>query len=169
MELAPAHPGHAPLQVRDYAWLPAFLLLAGVPAVLGSLATLPAIPGWYQALEKPEWTPPSWLFGPVWTILYLFMGIASWRIWVRDGRWALSQPLEWYGAQLLLNAAWSLVFFGAHNVGGALVVILALDVAVAGTTWRFARLDRASAWLMGPYLAWILFATALNAAIWMLN
>jgi tryptophan-rich sensory protein len=102
------------------------LSLAGFIAVtfcapLAGMFSLPG--GWYAALNKPEWNPPSWIFGPVWTLLYLLMAVAAWRVWRRDGwRW----PLRFYFVQLALNAAWTPVFFGAHRIGLALVVIAAL-------------------------------------------
>ena len=124
---------------------------------------------WYQALAKPSWTPPSWLFGPVWTMLYAAMAVAAWRVWRRGGWSAQSAPLMAFVAQLLLNFAWSFLFFGARQIGWALIEIAALWVAIAGTIWLFRGVDRPAAWLLVPYLGWVTFATALTAAIYRLQ
>ncbi|MFK7851355.1 MAG: TspO/MBR family protein [Akkermansiaceae bacterium] len=125
------------------------------------------LPGeWYQALDKPDWNPPSWIFGPVWTALYLMMAIAAWLVWKRDG-WKI--PLSLYIIQLILNAAWSPIFFGAHELGWALVEILFLWVAIIATLLSFYRISRPAAWLLVPYLVWVSFAAFLNFTLWRLN
>ena len=124
---------------------------------------------WYQSLAKPSWTPPGWLFGPVWTMLYAAMGVAAWRVWRRGGWSAQSAPLTAFVAQLLLNFAWSFLFFGARQIGWALLEIAALWVAIAGTLWLFRDVDRPAAWLLVPYLGWVTFATALTASIYRLQ
>jgi tryptophan-rich sensory protein len=139
------------------------LLTVGGGLLIGALN----IPGaWYAALEKPPFNPPSWVFGPVWTALYVLIGIVGWRIWRRDsGGWAMR--LWW--AQLVLNFAWSPVFFTLHQVGAALAIVLALlatVVAFIGLAWR---LDRTAAWLFIPYAAWVAFASLLNGSIFILN
>jgi tryptophan-rich sensory protein len=124
---------------------------------------------WYRMLEKPSWNPPSWVFGPVWTTLYAAMGIAAWRVW-RQGGWGRHPgALTAFVVQLLLNFAWSFIFFGAQQVGWALVEIVCLWAAIVGTIWLFRDVDRPAAWLLVPYLAWVTFATALNAAIYRLQ
>ena len=150
------------------------LALAVLPvaavSVLGSWATLPNVPAWYAGLAKPPFTPPNWVFGPTWTALYALMAYAVWRV--------LSAPAEMPGrgravalffVQLALNALWSWSFFAAHSPAAGLANILALDLAVVATIAVFARLDRAAAWCLAPYLAWITFATYLNWGVWRLN
>ena len=155
-------------------------LLVAMPLVLGGaggVITASAIPAWYTELAKPPWNPPSWLFGPVWTALYIAMGVAAWRIWRRaivpgasqTLRAAVRSALLVYGVQLALNAIWTPVFFGLKRTDVALAIIAVLVVAIVETVRRFNRLDRAAALLLLPYLGWVAFATALNGSIWLLN
>ncbi|MCK0206553.1 tryptophan-rich sensory protein [Starkeya koreensis] len=137
---------------------------------VGSLATTPKIPTWYAGLAKPSWTPPDAVFPIAWTTLYVLMAVALWRLWQLhapspERRRAVSL---WF-LQLVLNALWSPVFFGMEAPRAALAVVLALWLAIAATIWASARIDRMAAWLLAPYLAWVSFATALNAAIVALN
>jgi tryptophan-rich sensory protein len=138
-------------------------------AAIGSLFTTPAIPGWYAGVAKPSWTPPGWLFGPVWSLLYLMMGVAAWLVWRRAGFAAAALPLALFGVQLALNALWSILFFGLQRPGLALVEIAALWAAILATTIAFFRRSAPAGFLMLPYLAWVAFAAALNASIWHLN
>jgi benzodiazapine receptor len=144
--------------------LAAFLVLTLGGGTLIGLATPPG--DWYAALEKPFFNPPNWVFGPVWTVLYILIAIAGWRTWNRGYR---GVPMQvWFG-QLVFNFLWSPVFFGAHQPGFALIVIasmIALTVLFIRLTWAP---DRVSSLLMCPYLAWISFAGLLNASIWWLN
>jgi tryptophan-rich sensory protein len=117
-------------------------------------------------LEKPTWNPPAWIFGPAWTILYTLMAVGAWLVWKRKG-W--SRPLVFYFAQLILNAAWTPIFFGAHELGWALVEIVALWVAILLTMIAFFRVSKPAGWLFVPYLAWVTFATFLNFTLWRLN
>ena len=139
-------------------------------ALAGSAVTMPAIPTWYAGLAKPWFTPPNWLFGPAWTLLYALMAYAFWRILTLDRpaddkRAAILAFL----VQIALNALWSFAFFGARAPGAGLVVIAALWVAITATIVAFARLDRVAAWLLAPYLAWTTFASALNIGVYVLN
>jgi tryptophan-rich sensory protein len=122
---------------------------------------------WYPTLDKPGWTPPAVLFGPVWTVLYVMMAIAAWVVW-RDGKTPRT-ALVLFFFQLLLNVAWSFLFFGLRMPGLALIDIFILWFAILATIIAFAFNSRAAALLMIPYLAWVSFAVALNAAIWRLN
>jgi tryptophan-rich sensory protein len=142
------------------------MLLTFCAPLFGTMAG----PGeWYESLNKPSWNPPGWLFGPVWTVLYLLMAVAAWRVWRRGG-WAEQGPaLRWYLLQLLLNAAWTPVFFGLKNPGLGLVVILLLWLAIFLTQRQFAKVDRIAAVLLVPYGFWVSFATVLNATLWRLN
>ena len=146
-----------------YASLAAFILLTAAAAVTGSQF----MPGdWYAALVKPAWTPPSWLFAPVWTALYVMIAIAGWLAWRRSG---FNRPIALWSAQLVLNAGWTWIMFRRHEIGLALVDIAALLImilAFIATTWR---VSPPAALLFGPYLLWVSYATALNAAIWQLN
>ncbi|MFW6054185.1 MAG: TspO/MBR family protein [Persicimonas sp.] len=147
------------------------ILLAQAAGAIGAVATQSSVSTWYKTLEKPAFTPPNWLFGPAWITLYTLMGIAAWLVWRKGG---FSDPgvrvaLIAYGVQLLINTAWSPVFFGARMPGAGLVVIVALLVAIAATIYLFAQHSAAAAWLMVPYLLWVSYATALNFEIWRLN
>lgn len=136
---------------------------------IGALATASSVDSWYKKLSKPSWTPPDALFGPVWTVLYILMGVAAWLVWRRAGERMIHRPLAVYALQLLLNACWSFIFFGLRNPGAALIEIFLLWVAIVITVAWFARVDGKAAWLLAPYLAWVSFAVALNFAIWRLN
>ena len=126
--------------------------------------------GWYDQLQKPFFTPPPWLFGPVWTVLYLLMGVAAFLIWQKGLHVrAVRIALAWFLAQLVLNAAWTPVFFGARRLGLSVVVILLLWLALVGTIRQFRRLSRVAALLLCPYLLWVSFAAVLNVSIWILN
>lgn len=116
----------------------------------------------YARLEKPPWAPPAWVFGPVWTALYVSMGVAAWRIW-RTGRGRV--PLALHGTQLALNAAWPAVFFAGRARREALAVTAMLDAVLAAEIITAARTDRLASALLAPYLAWSLYATALTAAV----
>ena len=143
-------------------WLVACFLAASLGAVF--------MPGeWYAALKKPAWNPPAWIFGPVWTALYTMMAVAVWLVWKRGGFLAHRRPLALFLTQLVLNAAWTPLFFGLHQPGFAFVEMVALWLAIAATLAAFWPFSRASAWLLAPYLAWVSFAAALNFALWRLN
>jgi translocator protein len=143
-----------------------FLLATFSAAVVGSQFT----PGeWYASIARPSWTPPSWIFGPVWTALYTMMAVAGWLVWIDRG-WARGRlAIGLFAAQLTLNALWSYLFFGARQPGTAAVEIVILWVTIAVTTVVFWRIRRAAGLLFAPYLAWVTFAMALNIEIWRLN
>jgi tryptophan-rich sensory protein len=144
------------------------MLCVGGGALIG-VATQGGDSQWYAALDKPAWTPPSWVFAPVWTTLYAAMAVAAWLVW-REGGWSRQgTPLAVFLAQLTLNFAWSLVFFGLQQIGWALLDIVALWFLIVMSIRLFARVKRATVWLLTPYLAWVSFATALNAAIVLMN
>ncbi len=130
-------------------------------AVVGALGSRRA-PEIYERLDRPSWAPPAGVFGPVWTLLYASMGAAAWRLW-RTG--AARTPLTLHAAQLVLNAAWPSAFFARRSQRGSLAIIAALDVVVAAEIVTARRHDRVAAGLLAPYLAWTLYATALNAAV----
>lgn len=140
-----------------------FLVLAFAAGFIGSLF----LPGdWYARLVKPPFNPPDWVFAPVWSLLYAMMAVAAWRAWLRAG---LGPAMALWLVQLVLNAAWSWLFFGLHEIGLALLEILVLLTLIAATTMAFWRRERLAGGLMIPYLAWVAFASVLNAALWVLN
>lgn len=148
------------------AWLAGWLLLCFGAAAAGALTPPDA---WFAGLVKPSWQPPDAVFGPVWTLLYTLMAVAAWRVHRRAGWAAARGALGLFLLQLALNAAWTPLFFGLHRIDLALIDILALDLALVATIVAFRRHDRVAAFLLLPYLAWILFATTLTAALWRLN
>lgn len=146
-----------------------WLLASFSAALIGGLSTASSVTTWYPTIAKPSWTPPSWLFGPVWTALYAMMGVAAWSVWRRVGWRDGALPLGLFVVQLALNAAWSILFFGLQNPLAGLVDIGALWIAIGLTTVAFFRVSRLAGALMIPYWLWVSFATALNFAIWRLN
>lgn len=148
-----------------YTSLGLFLLTVLLVAAFGGSFEAGA---WYYALLKPAWTPPSWVFGPAWSVLYLLMAIAMWRVWV-SGHPLRVGALLWWLLQLAFNAAWSWLFFGLHRIGWAMFEMAVLIGLVVLCIRAFWTISRAAAWLMVPYLLWLLFALALNFAIWRLN
>jgi len=138
--------------------------------VVGSLFTFNAISGWYSTLQKPTLNPPSWVFAPVWTMLYAFMGISAFLIYQKGWkRKEVKRALGVFGIQLFLNAIWSIIFFGLHRPGFALMDIVLLWIAILITIIAFAKIFKPAAWLLLPYLVWVSFATYLNFAIFYLN
>ena len=159
------HPGVSTLVLLG------FVLLAVGIGLGGAFATSAAVTGWYADAEKPVWTPPNIVFGPVWTVLYLMMAVAAWLVWRRRHEVDVRPALAAYFVQLLINAAWTPVFFGLYPVLGvaalwlALAIIVALFLGVMFTILRFWPINRLAAVLLMPYLAWIVYAASLNAAI----
>lgn len=150
-----------------------FLLLVAAISGLSSLVTMPAVAGWYQEINKPFWTPPDWVFGPVWTTLYAMIAVSGWLVWQKlPGSFLtrLKAPaMRAYWLQLLLNFLWSLIFFGmGHWLLGA-VDILALLLAIIWNIRSFARVRKSAAWLLVPYLLWVAYASTLNIGIVALN
>jgi len=124
---------------------------------------------WYAGLQKPSWNPPSWVFAPVWSVLYGLMALAAWRVWQRGGFMSQRRALVWFLVQLALNAAWTPLFFGLHLPGLAFGEILLLWAAIAVTSRVFFQVERLAGWLLVPYLVWVGFAAVLNFTIWRLN
>lgn len=145
----------------------AICLLAGV---LGSVFTIPAIPTWYAALIKPSFAPPNWVFFPVWTALFILMGISLFLIWRMDMQDQLvKKALFLFASQLILNVLWSAAFFGLKSPLAGLIDISILWILILFTILNFMKLSRASGILLIPYLLWVSFAAILNFAIWRLN
>jgi len=148
--------------------LVAFLLLVYFAAAIGGLGSAGA-GDFYQQLQRPDWAPPGWLFGPVWSALYTLMGIAAWLVW-RSAPWSQTRPaLLLFGAQLIINALWSWLFFAWQLGALALADIVLLMVVLALTLVHFYRIKPLAAWLLLPYYAWVSFAAVLNLAVWRLN
>jgi len=137
---------------------------------LSGFATQSSVDTWYATLNKPSFNPPNWLFAPVWTLLYLLMGIAAGIVWAKGFYhvW-VKTALYYFGFQLLFNALWSIVFFGFQNPFWALLVILILLVLILYTIKWFKIVSRPAAYLLIPYLLWVAFAMLLNYKIWELN
>lgn len=156
--------------VKDVIKLVVSIVACQCAGAIGSIFTTSAIPTWYAALEKPFFTPPNWLFAPAWITLYLLMAIAAFLIW-RQGlrRGEVRGALIIFLVQLVLNALWSVVFFGLQSPFWGIVVIIALWVAILLTIIRFFKLSTAAGALLVPYILWVSFASALNIAIWVLN
>lgn len=138
---------------------------------IGSFFTTPAIQsGWYAELVKPALNPPAWVFGSIWTLLFILMGVAVWLVWKRGlGEPGVKRALILFDIQLMLNVLWSIIFFGLHSPGGALSEIAFLWLAILVTIITFAKISKPSAWLLVPYIFWVSFAGYLNYAIWVLN
>lgn len=147
------------------AGLIALPLLAGA---LGSLSTMSEVRTWYTTLAKPSFNPPSWVFGPVWTLLYILMGVSLWLVWRSPAPDSRATKLAWF-TMLALNAAWTPLFFGLHRPDLALLDIAIYLVALSALIRLLWTQSRLAAWLQVPHLAWVTFAALLNAAIWWLN
>lgn len=145
----------------------AICLLVGF---LAGFATQSSVATWYTTLNKPSFNPPNWVFGPVWTVLYILMGIAAGMVWARGvyHKW-VKTALYHFGFQLMFNALWSIVFFGFKQPFWALMVILTLLILLTLTIKWFRVISRTAAWLLVPYLLWVCFASVLNYSIWTLN
>jgi tryptophan-rich sensory protein len=154
---------------RSVIGLAVFLGLCFGAAWAGSMLTSPALPEWYTGLAKPSWTPSDWVFGPVWSLLYLMMGLAAWLVWRQAGLASAAVPMALFGLQLVLNVAWSGVFFGLRRPGAAFAEIILLWFAILASMSAFWRVTRLAGWLMLPYLLWVGYAASLNLAIWLMN
>ncbi len=155
---------------RKLGALALFIVVSFVAAGLGSAATTSAITTWYPTIAKPSWNPPNGVFAPVWTTLFLLMSIAAWRAWRAAATPAdATKTLALYGAQLVLNVLWSVLFFTLHRPGLALIEIGLFLGLLVTLQVRFARTDRLAAILWSPYVAWVGFASVLNGTIWWLN
>jgi tryptophan-rich sensory protein len=142
----------------------------GTASVLGQLATYPNLIPWYANLAKPSFTPPSWVFGPAWTALYVLMAFALWRVLRAPGQLAGRRiAIVLFGLQLFLNAAWSWMFFGANSPLLGMINIVPQLLMILATIAAFARVDKIAAWCLVPLAVWVAYASILNVAIWQLN
>jgi len=148
------------------------LLSLAIPlsaGVLGSLFTAPAVRSWYLTINRPVWIPPSWLFGPVWTALFIMMGVALYLVWSAKMSNRVRMSLKLFAAQLVLNVLWSVLFFGMGNFWLAFGEILVLWIFILITIVSFEKVNKVASWLMVPYLLWVTFASYLNFTIASLN
>jgi translocator protein len=143
-------------------------LCLGIGA-LGAAVTATSVGTWYAELVKPSFNPPNKVFWPVWTVLYVLMGVAAWRVWRAADRETAQGPLSMFALQLALNLGWSVSFFGLERIGPSVAVILVLELTIVVTALAFRSIDRIAALLLVPYILWVAFAAVLNIAIWRLN
>ncbi len=158
------------MKFKDFLHLMVAVVVSELAGIIGSVFTTSSVSSWYPTLVQPELAPPSWVFGPVWTTLYALMGIAAFLVWKKgwdraDVRFALGL----FFVQLVVNSLWSFVFFGAQNIGGALIVIALLWTLIILTIIFFGKLSKTAGWLLVPYLLWVSFASYLNYAYFLLN
>ncbi|PIZ95964.1 MAG: TspO protein [Candidatus Magasanikbacteria bacterium CG_4_10_14_0_2_um_filter_33_14] len=156
----------------DYKKLTISIVGTQLAGALGSVFNFASIPTWYTTLNKPSFNPPNWIFGPVWTILFLMMGIAVYLVWTKKTMFHQKKKklaLQIFVLQLLLNILWSAIFFGLLSPAWAFVEIMLLWLAISMTIIKFHKFSNWAAYLLVPYLAWVSFASILNFAIWMLN
>ena len=152
--------------ISKYYSLAVSLLICFIPSFIGVYFK----PGdWYMEILKPEWTPPGWIFGPVWTMLYISMGIALWLVWESRGKTNIKLPLIAFSIQLILNALWSWIFFGVHNLFVSVIEILFLLTMIIGTIYLFMKIKKVAGLILIPYALWVSFASYLNYTIWTLN
>ncbi len=159
-------------RTSDFKLLPLLISIAITFSIAGIAAyfTISQIQSWYVFLQKPIFNPPNWLFGPVWTILYIMIGISAYLIWQRREKSIDYINSEYsYFLQLLFNLSWSIVFFGLHQILAALIVIIALWLSIVSNIFFFRKVSGVAAWLLVPYLLWVSFAGALNFYICLLN
>ncbi|MDP3882948.1 MAG: TspO/MBR family protein [Candidatus Staskawiczbacteria bacterium] len=171
----------------------ASIIICEMAGVVGTFFTTPEINSWYSTLNKPAFNPPSWVFGPVWTALFVLMGVSLYLVWSKDfsienkigssqvkswnkwsdkfwnGSWQKANIILIFGLQLVLNVVWSAIFFGAHNIGAAFFELLMLWVAIVYTIANFYRVSKWSAYLLVPYIVWVTFAGVLNVTLWLIN
>jgi len=157
------------MKIIDIIKLVASIILCQLAGFLGSLFTTPAIPTWYATLKKPFFTPPNWIFSPVWISLYILMGISLFLIWQRPDHPKFKTALIFFFVQLILNIFWSVAFFGLRFPLLGLVDIILLWIAILLTIQNFLKVSKMAGLLLLPYLLWVSFATLLNFSLWFLN
>lgn len=151
------------------------IVVCQLAGLIGALFTASAIPEWYGTLTKPDFAPPNWVFGPVWTVLYILMGLALFYVWQKletskgSNKRHIRNAIALFVTQLILNAAWSVIFFGLRSPGFAFAEIVAMWLFIAATMVAFSRISMRAVWLLVPYLLWVSFAGYLNFAVWQLS
>jgi len=146
------------------------IALTALAGFLGSIFTTGSVTTWYPTLVKPSFNPPSWLFGPVWTILYIMIGVSLYLVWASKAKAKIKRKAYWiFGVQIILNSLWSIVFFGMQQPTGAFLVIFLLWISIIYNALVFYRISKSAGYLLVPYFLWVSFASVLNLAIWILN
>ncbi|CAN5252806.1 tryptophan-rich sensory protein [soil metagenome] len=154
---------------RIVPFILSLLLTLSIGGIAGFF-TVPQIKGWYVYLHKPFFNPPNWIFGPVWTALYVMIAVAAYLIWTHRGKNVdYSNAVRIYFLQLLFNFLWSIMFFGLHQILGAMVIITLLFITIVFNVKAFSRISKPAAWLLLPYLLWVSFAWVLNLSVYILN
>jgi len=158
------------MKIINILKLIASIILCQLAGIVGSLATIPSIPTWYALLKKPSFTPPNWIFGPIWTGLYALMGISLFMVWQRRAdHLQVKTAFIFFFLQLILNAIWSVVFFGLRLPLLGLIDIILLWIAILLTIQNFFKVSKMAGLLLVPYLLWVSFAALLNFSLWVLN
>jgi tryptophan-rich sensory protein len=158
------------MKIEKSKLLVASILLTQLAGFIGSTATTPAIPTWYESLNKPVFNPPNWIFAPVWITLYTLMGVSLYLVWKKGIKDKVSLKGVWYFLiHLVVNSYWSIVFFGQKNLGFGFVVIVTLWLMIAYLINFFFKIDKKASYLLYPYFLWVSFALVLNFSIWQLN
>jgi translocator protein len=156
--------------VSKYLKLVISILVCFAAGGIGTVFTSSAIPTWYARLVKPSFSPPNWVFAPVWTTLYILMGISLYLIWSKGTKSKkVRDAIYIFGIQLILNAVWSPIFFGAHSLFIALIVIIAMWFYIVKTIISFSKIDKTASYLLYPYITWVTLASILNFSVWYLN
>lgn len=149
------------------------IIAIAIPLVVGFTSgyfTITGVGSWYQTIQRPSWNPPNWIFGPVWTTLYILMGIALYLVWKADVESRIKKnAVLFFALQLTFNFFWSFIFFNRQQPGWAFAEIVVLWILILLTIFAFAKINRLAAWLLVPYIAWVSFASILNYTIWKLN
>ena len=158
------------MKLNNLSKLAIAIIVSQSAGIVGSFFTAPAISSWYASLNRPDLSPPNWIFGPVWTTLFALMGIAAYLVWKKGlERREVKIALAIFMAQLALNTLWSIIFFSLRYPGAAFAEIIVLWLAILGTIIAFARISKPAAWLLAPYILWVSFAAYLNYQLWILN
>lgn len=156
--------------VKSFSKLIFSITVCQLAGLVGSVFTFSSIESWYNYLNQPSFRPPNWLFGPVWTILYTFMGISLYWIWIKGTKKKeVRQAIKLFFIHLALNSSWSVIFFGIHNIYLALVTVVVLWIFIVVVMVKFYKIDKKASFILIPYLAWVSFATVLNYNIWLMN
>jgi benzodiazapine receptor len=153
----------------DISSIVALIGFVGASSLAAAMGAVFRPGDWYEQLIKPSWRPPNWLFAPVWSVLYLAIAVSGWLVWRKSGLAGAALPLAIYLLQLILNAAWTPIFFGLHRPGLAFFEIALLWLSIVASVAAFHPVHAGAAWLLLPYLAWVTFAGALNFTVWRLN
>lgn len=160
------------MKIKNLFKLVVAIIVPQLAGAIGSIFTVSSLSSWYAGIVKPALNPPAWIFGPVWTTLFVLMGISLFLIWKSGPALAPKErrrAMTLFFVQLGLNTLWSIIFFGLQSPGGALIEIVFLWLAIFATTVAFAKISKSAAWLLAPYLLWVTFAAYLNYAIYALN